>query len=164
MSPIMNDLAKGDKTQDIRAVFEKMRRHENGMGQKVELENGILGPERAMPDLKLPLKSVKKLVGDYEDRIIDVARKTGHNIVKNPQKLKLKSDEVTKLKNPIEKKYASPKSKKFSQKKSMQIVRELKALNSSNSGSPVRKPVKKKENVVDNRQGDIRMFLKGPEL
>ena len=46
----------------------------------------------------------------------------------------------------------------------MQIVRELKALNSSNSGSPVRKPVKKKENVVDNRQGDIRIFLKGPEL
>ena len=93
----MNDLAKGDKTQDIRAVFEKMRRHENGMGQKVELENGNLRPERAMPDLKLPLKSVKKLVGDYEDRIIDVAQKTGHIIVKNPQKLKLKSDEVTKL-------------------------------------------------------------------
>jgi len=102
-------------------------------------------------------------VGDYEDKIIEVA-KIGHNIIKNPQKLKLKSDEVTKIRSPIEKKYASPKNKKFSQKKSIQIMKDLKALKSSNFRSPVQKSVKKAENVVNYRRGDIRMFLKGPEL
>ena len=163
LPPISKELAKGDKTQDIRAVFEKMRRNDYGMESKVVLENGNLRPKRALPDLEIPLNSVRKLVGDYEDKIIEVA-KIGHNIIKNPQKLKLKSDEVIKIRSPIEKKYASPKNKKFSQKKSIQIMKDLKALKSSNFRSPVQKSVKKDENVVNYRRGDIRMFLKGPEL
>ena len=89
------------------------------------------------------LTLVRKLLGEYEKKIVDVAI-LGHNMIKNPLNKKLKSEEMMKIKSPIGKKVNSLRNKRFSKKKQEKIAYELK---NAISSSPCRKFVDRKEKV-----------------
>ena len=71
-------------------------------------------------------ETVKKLIGDYENRVVNLSN-FGHNTTKKgPPKNKLKAESVLKLRSPMRKNVNSPKKKqKFSAKKKNTIVKDL---------------------------------------
>ena len=146
--PRLKEMAKGGKLQNIRAVFEKVMDK-----PKNEMEKQILPKSQ---------ESVKKLIGDYEKKVVNLSN-FGHNTMKkNPLNNKLKSDNVLKLRSPIGKHINSPKNKKkFSSKKKQTIVKDLNL--ERNLQSPIQKFAKGGKTLGNDGQTDIRVYLTGPE-
>ena len=145
--PGLKEMAKGGKLQDIRAVFEKMRDE-----PKTEMERQFLPKSQ---------ESVKKLIGDYENRVVNLSN-FGHNTTKkNPPKNKLKAESVLKLRSPRMNVNSPKKKQKFSAKKKITIVKDLHL--EKNLGSSLKKFAKGGENFGCDGQTDIRGYLTGPE-
>ena len=134
--------------QNIRAVFEKLMDK-----PKNEMEKQILPKSQ---------ESVKKLIGDYEKKVVNLSNFDHNTMKKNPLNNKLKSDNVLKLRSPIGKHINSPKNKKkFSSKKKQIIVKNLNL--ERNLQSPIQKFAKGGKTLGNDGQTDIRVYLTGPE-